>query len=520
MKVLVVENDDFQRNGLKWMLQNSMLSITEYVEVSTVYDFFTVVSKKKVDLIFIDVDLLDGDDWSHLSLAVQRAKVIGTMRSKNFDTAIRCVEAGMHRLFVKPFPIEDLMAVINSLAAAQKMDFQQIAVSGPETLKKQWISKLIYGQVNNLREIWDEAKRLGYQALPSVVMIAKVSRLKSLARNKSDVWKKKMLLDIYRSMESFCFEHGLIASQFDEEFILLYTPKIGEQKDETIQKIKRISYHLLDWVRKESGYALHITAGKEYKNPMHLYYSYQEAKELLSLEFYFSKGKVCTCFDYPTLFDHNVVEELHLPVTEDDLTNYSFELIFSEIEKNMNELKAKGVSPIYYKLVLIDILQLIVNRYVKNEKERFRAFLEQSKKIMSSTSSDELLPQIKEFFAQTANVGQTNLGHIVIEKALDYIRNHYMQSITLEEVSEYVQRSPYYFSHLFKKTMNMTFVEYLTNLRVSKAKELLMQGDWTVSEIASLVGYQDPNYFSRVFKVITGDSPSKWKTQKNLEMTR
>jgi two-component system response regulator YesN len=66
----------------------------------------------------------------------------------------------------------------------------------------------------------------------------------------------------------------------------------------------------------------------------------------------------------------------------------------------------------------------------------------------------------------------------------------------------------------------MKFVEYMTQVRIKKAKELLLQDDYTISDISSIIGYQDPNYFSRVFKAICGVSPKQWKTQKNLERAK
>ena len=71
--------------------------------------------------------------------------------------------------------------------------------------------------------------------------------------------------------------------------------------------------------------------------------------------------------------------------------------------------------------------------------------------------------------------------------------------------------SPYYFSKLFKEEAGITFIEYLTTLRMTKAKALLSDPAIPVKEVGTKVGYQDPNYFSRIFKRYTGKTPTEFR---------
>lgn len=101
-----------------------------------------------------------------------------------------------------------------------------------------------------------------------------------------------------------------------------------------------------------------------------------------------------------------------------------------------------------------------------------------------------------------------------IEKAKGYIIENFMKEITLDDVSEAVNISPYYFSKLFKKEMGVNFIDYLTNMRMEKAKELLGIKDMSIKQICSEVGYSDPNYFSRIFKKNIGKTPTEFKEGK------
>ena len=71
--------------------------------------------------------------------------------------------------------------------------------------------------------------------------------------------------------------------------------------------------------------------------------------------------------------------------------------------------------------------------------------------------------------------------------------------------------SPYYVSRLFKEELGLTFIEYLTKIRIDAAKRLLLETNMTVSEISDLVGYQDPSYFTKVFKKREGVTPTQFR---------
>jgi len=99
-------------------------------------------------------------------------------------------------------------------------------------------------------------------------------------------------------------------------------------------------------------------------------------------------------------------------------------------------------------------------------------------------------------------------------EALKYIRENYNKDITLEDVARNVYISPYYLSHLFKEELNITFLEYLTMVRMEEAKKLLKDTSLSIVAIASQVGYEDASYFSKVFKKYVGISPAQYR--KNL----
>ena len=120
------------------------------------------------------------------------------------------------------------------------------------------------------------------------------------------------------------------------------------------------------------------------------------------------------------------------------------------------------------------------------------------------------LEKVKESCRNVLNKREEKSGSI-IEMAKNYIKNNYHKDISLDDVSREVNISPYYFSKLFKETTGENFIEYLTNLRMDKAKELLETTECSMKEICVRTGYSDPNYFSRSFKKNVGVTPTVYK---------
>lgn len=99
----------------------------------------------------------------------------------------------------------------------------------------------------------------------------------------------------------------------------------------------------------------------------------------------------------------------------------------------------------------------------------------------------------------------------IVTKAKKYIDANFHNEISLDEVSQVVNISPYYFSKVFKDETGENFMKYLTNIRIEKAKELLADRNNTIKEVCLSVGYSDPNYFSRIFKKSVGITPTEFR---------
>jgi len=103
-------------------------------------------------------------------------------------------------------------------------------------------------------------------------------------------------------------------------------------------------------------------------------------------------------------------------------------------------------------------------------------------------------------------------GNSCVVAAIEYMANHLAEPLTLPEVAAKVNRSIYSLSHAFQKHLQTTFKRVLTEMKLSKAEEMLAEDpDLTVAEVAERLGYDDPFYFSRIFRRQRGEPPSELK---------
>ena len=103
-----------------------------------------------------------------------------------------------------------------------------------------------------------------------------------------------------------------------------------------------------------------------------------------------------------------------------------------------------------------------------------------------------------------------------IQKAIQYIEDHYHEEIVICDVAKQINFSPTYFSRMFKKKTGRSFVEYMTFVRLQKTLPLLRKTDYTVEAISSNCGFNTPNYYSSIFKKYVGLTPSEYRNTREI----
>ena len=133
----------------------------------------------------------------------------------------------------------------------------------------------------------------------------------------------------------------------------------------------------------------------------------------------------------------------------------------------------------------------------------------------SGKNMESAITYAKKMISQAIEIRDQNSGNknrSILKTAVDFIDSHYMEEdISLNTVANVANVSANHFSALFSQNMGQTFIEYLTTLRMNKAKELLRCTGMRSSEIAGEIGYKDAHYFSYLFKKTQGMTPSDYR---------
>ncbi|MBC8587423.1 response regulator transcription factor [Paratissierella segnis] len=191
------------------------------------------------------------------------------------------------------------------------------------------------------------------------------------------------------------------------------------------------------------------------------------------------------------------------------------------IKKSLIELKEEiRLSPISgrdLKVLILDIAN-IFDLTLKSNITKIESETKEYEKLENSVADcysmdklfTELMDYINSFFTLLDN-DSTNRNLAQISQAKEYIEANYMNNITLEDVGNHIGFNPSYFSSIFKKETGSSFVEYLSKIRIEKAKVLLKESDLRVQDICLMVGYSDVKYFSKLFVKYTGLKPKDYR---------
>ena len=142
-----------------------------------------------------------------------------------------------------------------------------------------------------------------------------------------------------------------------------------------------------------------------------------------------------------------------------------------------------------------------------------------SSKVVTARQHESVIKLLVIFAQHLAMLGnqifiqQKNAEPPIVKRAKEYISEHHAEELSLARVARAVNMSTFYFCKTFKKVTGINFTDYLSRVRIEKAKNLLLNPNLRVSEIAFEVGFQSLTHFNRVFKRLLGQSPTEYRAQ-------
>ncbi|HEY4554383.1 MAG TPA: helix-turn-helix domain-containing protein [Bacillaceae bacterium] len=389
-------------------------------------------------------------------------------------------------------------------------------------LQKSLAYDLIFGSVKNSKEIWDRSRHIGLSVVPNTAMAVHIDDFHKLVKNKSKQWEQSIRQEVMEGIEQYLKEsiqEMLVIITDTDKIAVLLASRLKNSQLEYKLRAKELAHEIKEYVLKNTGYSITIGVGNYYEDARNLHVSYQEAYLAQDHKFFTGKNTVIHIDDIEPFGNE---EKIILNQDIGPLANKLSIGDSSGVKKELEELKKtlfsqKNINPRVFQLQIIDILSTLVRAAIQGgakPKDVFSIHFQYGQEMRNAENIEEIRHRLEGTIEQL--LGQVLSSHNEqmlksVQKAINYIDQHYHQPITLEEISNYVSLSANYFSNMFKKTTGYSFIEYVAKLRIEKAKAMLMDLDNTVYQIAGAVGYSDPRYFSRVFKQAVGKTPSQYR---------
>lgn len=264
----------------------------------------------------------------------------------------------------------------------------------------------------------------------------------------------------------------------------------------------------------------HIIIGKNVSGPLQIYNSYNSAVIELQNSFFqpYNTYRIYrhletydTFFDISTLNIDNRLSEALLRKDKKQ-TDLLLEELFQSMMSSASILPNQ-VKELYYKLFTLvnDTLEML-NPAETAEKEpgdNLWGSISACESIYELQAS--LSEKIEKFFARLKNRSENSSTVYLIK---EFISNNYQnETLSIKDISEHVFLSSSYICTLFKNETGQTLNQYLTEFRISRAKNLLTDPRYKITDISARVGYSDGNYFGKTFKKLVGMSPSEYREQ-------
>jgi len=296
-------------------------------------------------------------------------------------------------------------------------------------------------------------------------------------------------------------------------FATMITIKRIYSQLETICRLNEISRSLQNSYRKKYNSTISVAVSSVVTDLDGLCAEYGRLQKILELRIFFGREKVFMFDSFPArkgTNDESLAEGLK--TVERGLNVKSADEIASSLDRLFDTvyLWPGGLKKICRELRMLH--DEFGKKYgLENLGDKPDDWMRDSSLLYDARGLKEWF--MREFTAiiEKAEGFKNDLYSRKVQQAVSYIRKHYNEDISIEQVAKELDISSIYLMKLFQKEVRETFVEYLTSYRIETAKKLLSSGRYKVYEISEMVGYKSSQYFSQVFKKLAGKNPLDYK---------
>ena len=560
IKLLIVDDEILVRTGLRSIINWEKNGFQIVGDAENGYQALELIEKTSPDIVLTDIIMPELDGLKLIEIVKERypsIRIVILSCHNDFHYIRKAMKLGVEDYILKlSITPEELIVLLQEIVKKiystnchvkdriaieyNKPDFS--SQSEKDALFKMLIDENVDYKVfeKNIDSIFPSYSPKG-EAVASDAIIALVKIHQNNTNSGSKKVNEKTLQNLVEqqakgnySLQTYVYEKNRIAIIINlkecenirnaEDACILDERDTTERQD-IMNDIKEFFENILISARRFLNMQVSIGISKPFSGYTKIKEAYNQAKESIEYSFYESEGGVYVyCSNHfqqqrAEIFGKNEEEKLCYLISICDCNGIK-ELI-SEI---IDTIKQRRLSLEQSNQIFLEIVFCF--------KSCLRKYTNYSHEIL-----DEKIPMYNTIilfeFLEDARTCFFELAHMCCEliykerhgkyrdeirKIIEYIESHYMEDITLKWAADYVFISETYLSHIFKKEIGKSFVQYLTEIRMKKAADMLIHTNLSVHEISLKVGYYNINYFGRLFKKYTGTSPKQFRDAKTKHL--
>jgi two-component system response regulator YesN len=532
LKVVLVDDEDIIREGLLTAIQWENFGFSIAGQAEDGEQAIRVIEETEPNVVITDIKMpfVDGLQLiERIKPRFPQIYIVIISGHDEFQYAQKALKLGAFDYILKPIDLDYLGVLLhnirNDYELRRQKDGEVISLkekmeSNLPLLKEQFFWDVIHERV----ELTEIATRLEDLKIADIrnyaVIIAQMDDYYIVTKDMDDGQRRFLEKTLEQIIREICAGNrcAVLTSKVIHEPVIVIT---GSNREEVAEKIQRIIAAIHPKVNEFGKYTVTVGIGSTYDSVQGLASSCREATELLDYKFILGKNRELYLQDLDSL-----------PKQELKLIDYDETTLISAIKLGdkrkvragldalMDILRSKGGSYLNMQIIVSDIYMQalkILKEAGGSGEEVFNDPLDVYHKIIAYQTVEDISGQLVEALERIIDyiyMKRFNKFHQTIEKAKEYLKLNYAKDdLTLEDVAKHVNMSASYFCFIFKQEAGINFVDFLNHIRLEQAKQLLMVSDCKSYEVSYLVGYNNPTYFSTIFKKYVGVSPTEYKNK-------
>ena len=541
LKIFLAEDEVIVRETIKRMIPWEELGFELVGEAADGEMALPLLIRQKPDLLITDIKMPFMDGLTLAKLAkkeLPELKIVILSGYDDFNYAKQAISIGVEDYLLKPITKNALIERISEIRSRYEHEktqkeyyekFQREMQAYEKNSSRDFFEALVCGSMD-MMEVYKKAEKLGLDIVAEAynILIFTMNSEEDFSGQKEGYseWEAESL----EMLEDF-FSDNTSAMLFRCN-IFSYGVLIKGQK-ESIEKTTKEYVEKIQGIlnRKESKREWFLAVGQSVERLSQIKKSYHTASRAFSQRYLY--GENILYYDEMELMEHRSgqadtndnaylkkvdVNALNPAILQKFLSNGLQEEIENFVKDYFYAIGQEPMESLVFRNYVILNVRFSVITFLKGlgcdtegmEPENTEEILAESGKNIESA-----ITYAKKMISQAITIRDQNSGNknrSILKTAVDFIDEHYMdEDISLNTAANVANVSSNHFSALFSQNMGQTFIEYLTTLRMNKAKELLRCTGMRSSDIAGEVGYKDAHYFSYLFKKTQGMTPSEYR---------